>query len=865
MFANGILTRGVTPQKERLDRAGLTPQGVFTDPCCCHNALYFFEGNADGTTRPVDPTITPGICGMCYGFEEIPTRAGWFLRLGTLRDAFRIALAEASVLSFRIFVSDLSLITDAHIELGSSSAVDREEKEWSFRDQLTVNGWNEVTLDFSAGTGELDLSRVCRWRMFLISDRPGTVTVAVDDLTITHAAENPLPAFANAGALMADPNRPGEAFVITLNAANAPYGADGTGREDAADAINRALCDCRTVYGGGTVYLPAGEYRIGTTLTVPSGVTLMGDYPGADRTPGQAETVLSVTTAQAAVRLSGSSGVEGLTFRYPDQRPTDIRETDYTIVGRSAVTVREVTLVNSYRGLSIEGAHGVVTVDGLRGTVLCQGISLVFGAEVDVIEHVDFSPRYWSERDPSVCEEDVRRWMRERSTSGYYTWGCEGTMVRDAAFDGFRYGMYFDHTQRPDHADTYAQFCDVRVTEAETAVWVLASYWDMGNQFAFSSLEGREFAVRNASAYPVKLASCRLLGQTEGLCEVTSAGVPALRPALAVRQPYAPTIQRLFNVRDFGADATGGQDAAPAVQAALCAAHEANGGYVYFPAGQYRIAQPLTVYENTCLLGANRSASQDSRGEEPFGSTLLVTYGKGGTADDPAAITLSGPRACVRDLRVVAIDNGLHSPTDPTVDFYSPVIACRSSGNDVRNIACYGVSRGVAVRNASDTVIYRLCGAFYHNAVTLCDSRGVCLDALLSNVAGQTTVNYRRFNPSWYNQLQTQLTVSRTQEIYLIARGSQEIRLTNTFAYQPKIYLQSTNSTVSFVNAYSSRMGAVNCMFELDGGSLSGVNTYLKDAWFFRLSPTHATRLRVYNNKGQILPSGETEADRTQN
>lgn len=68
------------------------------------------------------------------------------------------------------------------------------------------------------------------------------------------------------------------------------YGVSGTGMELDTDAIQRALDDC-TARGGGTVYVPAGVYRIGTIffrdhihLYLDAGATLLGsenpdDYP----------------------------------------------------------------------------------------------------------------------------------------------------------------------------------------------------------------------------------------------------------------------------------------------------------------------------------------------------------------------------------------------------------------------------------------------------------------------------------------------------------------------------------------------------------------------------------------------------------
>lgn len=53
------------------------------------------------------------------------------------------------------------------------------------------------------------------------------------------------------------------------------YGATGDGTTDDATAIQAAL-DAAAAAGGGTVYLPPGTYKIGSCLSVPAGVELVG-------------------------------------------------------------------------------------------------------------------------------------------------------------------------------------------------------------------------------------------------------------------------------------------------------------------------------------------------------------------------------------------------------------------------------------------------------------------------------------------------------------------------------------------------------------------------------------------------------------
>jgi hypothetical protein len=74
-----------------------------------------------------------------------------------------------------------------------------------------------------------------------------------------------------------------EPIVAEVVATEAPYYADPTGKTDSTYAIQRAIDDCDK-RGGGTVYLPAGEYLVTSTVYVSDGVILRGDWQDPDTT-----------------------------------------------------------------------------------------------------------------------------------------------------------------------------------------------------------------------------------------------------------------------------------------------------------------------------------------------------------------------------------------------------------------------------------------------------------------------------------------------------------------------------------------------------------------------------------------------------
>ncbi len=112
------------------------------------------------------------------------------------------------------------------------------------------------------------------------------------------------------------------------------YGATGNGVTDDTAAINAALTAAGT-NGGGIVYLPAGNYKTTTTLSVPSGVELRGAYELRHGTWGgndgrEKGAIINpyggagTTNGPPAVALAANSGLVGMTFNYPNQNTNNI-------------------------------------------------------------------------------------------------------------------------------------------------------------------------------------------------------------------------------------------------------------------------------------------------------------------------------------------------------------------------------------------------------------------------------------------------------------------------------------------------------------------------------------------------------------
>ena len=131
-----------------------------------------------------------------------------------------------------------------------------------------------------------------------------------------------------------------EAVVYTHNLVT-DYGADNSGREDCTAKIQQAL-DAAAADDGGIVFAPAGRYRILGHLTVPPGVTFMGEWQDPDEHPTAAGTVLCAYERGAIpfLTLRSTATVKKLGIWYPEQRLPAPVAYPWTISGRRRIVAR---------------------------------------------------------------------------------------------------------------------------------------------------------------------------------------------------------------------------------------------------------------------------------------------------------------------------------------------------------------------------------------------------------------------------------------------------------------------------------------------------------------------------------------------
>lgn len=276
-------------------------------------------------------------------------------------------------------------------------------------------------------------------------------------------------------------------IVYTVNAVT-DMGADNHGNTDATSAIQNAINSVKSL--GGIVFLPAGEYKIDGTLTVPSGVTLRGEWKNPDNDGLGKGTILKAYSgagnenATSFITMQTAACLRDLSIWYPEQNASSPVAYPYTIHGSGHTSVYNITLYNSYNGFKNNSCSSMI-IRNMYGTVLHNGIWGAYAYDVPRIESVYFDTSYWAESGfsnaPSgstrtslnaYCETNLTAILSGEQDWGYWydininhaKYGCYLTAVMnndgnrvfpgniaiaDLTADNVDYGVYIHSTSYP--------------------------------------------------------------------------------------------------------------------------------------------------------------------------------------------------------------------------------------------------------------------------------------------------------------------------------------------------------------------------------------------------------------------------------
>ncbi|HEY3330714.1 MAG TPA: glycosyl hydrolase family 28-related protein [Capsulimonadaceae bacterium] len=377
--------------------------------------------------------------------------------------------------------------------------------------------------------------------------------------------------------------------VATVVLTEAPYSADATGGSDCTVALQRAIDDVAAV-GGGVVFAPAGRYRFNGGVTVKEGVTVRGDWKepkGGDLAVGGTILMPYGGRGNAVglpfVTLQRGTGLRNVSVWYPEQVPANIVPYPWTVGFDKAkrgdnYTVQQVTLVNSYQGISTGTEwNELPTFRDVYGSPLKTGIFVDTCADICRIARVRFSPDYWlrSGLGDKLDDAAVRGYVRSNGVAidmarsdwqyiydteiaGYRTGISVHAGVNNRASCGVMYGVTVAGGEIGVSFDkTVSGWCatDCKLTGDDTAVDVLGGF-SSDLQLNHCDLRSqRGPAVRVGGRGAVRLENCTLQSAQSPGMTAQSGYVTVISshfPAKGVQLTLAAPVKRALVVGSLG-------------------------------------------------------------------------------------------------------------------------------------------------------------------------------------------------------------------------------------------------------------------------------------------------------------------------
>ncbi len=312
------------------------------------------------------------------------------------------------------------------------------------------------------------------------------------------------------------------------------FGATGKGQTDDSAAIQKAM-DASAAKGGGVAKLPTGRYRLDKPITVPSGVTLSGEWEEPHHAQLTKGTVILAyagkgkETDPPLVSLSPSSGIKGMTFFYPEQRIPGTLPYPWTIAGSGMhCSVMDITLVNPYKGIDFgTNPNELHYVRNVFGCPLKTGVFVDKCTDIGRLENVHFNPHYWMRAEVEGIPSwgDLSKYLFENCTAFEFA-RSDWEYVLNTFSYGCKIGMHF-HALKDGACN--GNFLGNGIDWAQTSILVEATQ-EPGILFTNGEFVGgkgaeSEIEVTKSHNGVVQFSNCAFWGPTQRVARTDGDGM----------------------------------------------------------------------------------------------------------------------------------------------------------------------------------------------------------------------------------------------------------------------------------------------------------------------------------------------------
>ena len=656
-------------------------------------------------------------------------------------------------------------------------------------------------------------------------------------------------------------------IVADVVATDGIYGADSSGAIDSTNAIIRALADC-SKNGGGTVYLPAGHYKVSSTITIPSQVTLRGDRRDPDEGSGDYGTVIVANVSKnigTLFLMDQNSGARGLTAYYPNQSiesPKDLGWTfEFRADGPQGPAIGDITLLNSYKGIGLSvddykaKANSNMYLFNIRGCVLSKGLEVYNNAGACSYENIYFDGKYWVEAGaeynaPSQSAVDA---YTRKNLKAFIMGDLDMPLIHDIGARSCQTG--FCTVEGPRSIFWGAGMSKLNFTDCDYAMQIDVHSDKRMSGLTESTLKGSEAALIMTEQAYLYLADCNIEGEVIGYTINFEDELTQIKDYVDNPGTYQAAKATLYDVTKAPYSApyapvnqTGnlGQDCTSAIQNALNDAGAAGGGIVYLPAGHYRILGHLTVPAGVELRGAGSIPNAPG----PAGGTTLFIYADQGTSNplhETAAVTLEGDGAGLRYLTFFYPENPFVE-ADSLVMYPYAVRLENAKNAYVFDVLFANPCYGIDITEGSDNhYIKRVTGTFALNMIQVGKTIGGWIETLHDINPGYWTIAGRYgISTPWMTDIFDHFhDYQMDHSDLIIVDGATDEHILDLLQYGARYLITVKDGDVQIVNALNDQGGS-SCLYVL-GGKVLAVNTELTGRSNDQINIVRSGDVKIYN------------------
>ena len=229
------------------------------------------------------------------------------------------------------------------------------------------------------------------------------------------------------------------------------HGAKGDGKADDTKALQAALDLAKSK--GPVCYVPAGQYRLDGSLTVPPGVAFCGASGGVPHSEHPIGTVLLAfggrghPEGEPLITLKPNAVVRNLVIHYPEQKLSEVAPYPWSIrVDGELCQILDITLTNPYQAIDA-GTRGneLHLIRNIFGCPLNIGVYVDRCTDVGRIENVHFNPNFWTRMalEPRFDGGDIKAYL-EKNLIGFKIGRTDWEFISNSFVIFARIGFHFD-------------------------------------------------------------------------------------------------------------------------------------------------------------------------------------------------------------------------------------------------------------------------------------------------------------------------------------------------------------------------------------------------------------------------------------